>query len=397
MLFFIIISVLCVAFWYVMSRNSKSVLFVIPDYHSSFFFRDELRHLGWKADIYVPYWYPKPTLYSEDVIHYGEKPASKLVLRIKNFLFLLKFFYSYQNYFLYSSPNIIPLHDDWMMSLFGRGFQLDMMLAKTLRKKIIFMPSGCNQTETQENVAKLDNGNVCGNCLWSDGRCNDVKNNRQFAILRRYVDVFTGGGQFKSTQYPQKYFRCKAIDLDLWHPDLDVPPEFKLPDNGGKVRILHGFNTVERGEIKKNIKGSSYILAAVKRLQAEGYPVEMLYLNDIPAKHMKYYQAQADIVVDQLIYGTWGSSAIEAAALGKPVVCYLRAEWMKNFFEVYPEYDPLPFVNADTATIYDVLKELVSNSHLRSKKGQEARLFVQDFYNVKKNVHEFIQCFDAIG
>ena len=53
---------------------------------------------------------------------------------------------------------------------------------------------------------------------------------------------------------------------------------------------------------------------------------------------MRFYQAQADIVVDQLIYGHWGSTAVECMALGKPVVCYLDKRWKENFMDNYPEY-----------------------------------------------------------
>ena len=37
---------------------------------------------------------------------------------------------------------------------------------------------------------------------------------------------------------------------------------------------------------------------------------------------MRYYQVQADIIVEQLIYGWWGSTAIEGM-LGKPVTVIL--------------------------------------------------------------------------
>ena len=40
-----------------------------PDFHCSFFYRDELRRNSWVADIFVPSNYPKDLLYSsEDII-----------------------------------------------------------------------------------------------------------------------------------------------------------------------------------------------------------------------------------------------------------------------------------------------------------------------------------------
>ena len=42
----------------------KSILFVRPDYHCSFFYRDEFLKKGWKADIIVNHDYPDDLLYS---------------------------------------------------------------------------------------------------------------------------------------------------------------------------------------------------------------------------------------------------------------------------------------------------------------------------------------------
>jgi hypothetical protein len=72
-------------------------------------------------------------------------------------------------------------------------------------------------------------------------------------------------------------------------------------------------------------------VSAVERLQSEALPVQLVSVTDIPSNQMRYYQAQVDIIVEQLIYGWWGSSGVETMALGKPVVCYLRPKW-KEFF-----------------------------------------------------------------
>ena len=50
-----------------MIKNS-SILFVRPDYHCSFFYRDEFRKLGWKADIIVGNNHPQDLLYSNKKI-----------------------------------------------------------------------------------------------------------------------------------------------------------------------------------------------------------------------------------------------------------------------------------------------------------------------------------------
>ena len=106
---------------------------------------------------------------------------------------------------------------------------------------------------------------------------------------------------------------------------------------------------------------------------------------------MRFYQAQADIVVEQLIYGSWGSTGVETMALGKPVVCYLRPSWKAMFLSSFPEYDDLPIIEADTNTIYDELKKLVVDKDLRQQKGEASRRFAEAHFDPEKNTREFIK------
>jgi glycosyltransferase involved in cell wall biosynthesis len=108
---------------------------------------------------------------------------------------------------------------------------------------------------------------------------------------------------------------------------------------------------------------------------------------------MRYYQVQADIVVDQLIYGWWGSTAIEAMALGKPVICYLSPSWKEIFLKRFPEYTSLPIVEGNTQNIYEVLKRLTTDKDYREQKGKESRLFAEKHFDVKKNARELEKIF----
>ena len=106
---------------------------------------------------------------------------------------------------------------------------------------------------------------------------------------------------------------------------------------------------------------------------------------------MRFYQAQADIVVEQLIYGWYGSTFVETSALGKPVICYLRPSWKKFFLKTFPEYDSLPIVEADTKTIYKSLKKLVEDADLRFQIGLDSRRFAEKHFNPEKNTKNLIK------
>lgn len=274
--------------------------------------------------------------------------------------------------------------------LFGHDFLIELWLAKLFGVKLIFLPAGCREDESKEKFSLLDGGKVCDNCgMWN--RCNDDLNKITYARIRRYFNLVVGVGAIDSTQFCMQHLKYKSIDLSLYSQKLRIPIEYQLPATSN-IRIMHSAYLKKSGRDwqGRNIKGSPFVLAAVERLKNEGYPVEYFYVHDKPSNQMRFYQAQADIVVDQLIYGWWGSTFVETSALGKPVVCYLRPSWKEFFLKTFSEYKSLPVVEANPNTIYHALKSLVTDYDYRVKKGEEARSFAEMHFDPQKNTIDLI-------
>jgi glycosyltransferase involved in cell wall biosynthesis len=83
-------------------------------------------------------------------------------------------------------------------------------------------------------------------------------------------------------------------------------------------------------------------------------------------------------------------------ALGKPVVCYIRPSWKEFFLKTFPEYKDLPIVEADTNTIYDALKKLVTDPDYRRRKGEESRKFSKAHFDPEKNTRDFVKILNAV-
>ena len=333
-------------------RNKKSLLFIGPDYHCSFFYRDRLRKNGWKSDILVSSTYPQNLLYSnEGVLKLADFSDSGIFLRslgvILGYFYYFRLIIKYKYHFYYDGFEYFNYGIEKKLNL--EPFQLHLWVAKILGVKIILFPSGCSSEFTKEEFSKFDKGNVCNNCGYKT--CNDKINKARLSIAEKYADLVLGFGTFDSPHFKISSLKYKSLDLSVFKPDIKIPKNLKL-SRTKNIRILHSFYDVNRTHDGKNIKGSPYIVDAVKRLQREGFNVEYMNFRDISSNTMRYYQAQADIVVEQLIYGWWGSTGVEAMGLGKPLVCYLRLSWKKFFLERYPNYTNLPVIEADTSSIY---------------------------------------------
>jgi len=369
-------------------RRRKSVLFIRPDYHCSFFYRDELRKLGWKADIYVSWGYPRHLLYSDKDIRRPKRGSTsdgligQVIRAALASVWYLMNGWKYEFHLYYGKP------PEWLnvATRFNpRGTPLlSLWLAKLWGCKLIFLPSGCNEQLSKKAFEQLDSGSVCKNCGFWD-RCSDADVNvPHFARIKRYFDMTIGNDPTPESAIPVTTIKWKSVGLDLWKPDLDPPKELRLPESQS-LRILHSFSSNGRDFEGRNIKGSPFVRAAVDRLISEGHDLEFIFFSDVPSNQMRFYQAQADIVVEQLRYGWWGSTGVETMALGKPIVCYLRPSWKEFFFQNFPEYEKLPVIEATVDTIYDSLKLLVENEDFRIRMGEESRSFAEKHFNPRVN------------
>jgi glycosyltransferase involved in cell wall biosynthesis len=83
------------------------------------------------------------------------------------------------------------------------------------------------------------------------------------------------------------------------------------------------------------------------------------------------------VVADQFVAGFHGYTALEAMALGRPVLCFLRNDQMM--------IDPAtcPIINTRPDEIYDVLKKCLRGEIDLSRAGQAGRRYVERHYSLE--------------
>ena len=89
--------------------------------------------------------------------------------------------------------------------------------------------------------------------------------------------------------------------------------------------------------------------------------------------------ARADIVADQFLLGAYALFAIEAMALGKPVLCHLN----DRFRPCHPEWDECPIVNADPDTLTDELRKLALDPARRRELGARGPGYVRRYHSLE--------------
>ena len=193
----------------------------------------------------------------------------------------------------------------------------------------------------------------------------------EIAKVEKYADVILSNGDL-CIDFPQIRWFNNAIDTDMWCPlpYHDIPARFRLPPTDS-LRIYH---SVINSATRSGIKGTDVIVDAVQKLRAEGYALEFIFFDKMPNKDLRYYQMQADVAIEDLRYGWYGSTSMECMACGTPTICYLRED-IQAIAPVRP-----PILNATVDSIYGVLKQVCDDAQLRQDLSRRSRAYALKYH-----------------
>jgi glycosyltransferase involved in cell wall biosynthesis len=175
-----------------------------------------------------------------------------------------------------------------------------------------------------------------------------------------------------------------SYDAVRWVPEAEViPPGIDLrsfnpvpPSDRARPVVVHAPSSRRR-------KGTEHVVAACEQLDVELDIVEGLRHDEARERYRR-----ADIVVDQLNAGWYGLFAIEAMALGKPVLTFLHEEAVRRTEEAFGVHVPL--VATTKETLADDLRALVESPAERRRIGADSRAYVERVHDVDRNADRLL-------
>jgi hypothetical protein len=155
-----------------------------------------------------------------------------------------------------------------------------------------------------------------------------------------------------------------------------VAPSLPSPEASRPLVFLHAPS-------HRGAKGTGLVLAAAEALRAEGHVFELRLVEGVSRAQALAAYAGADVVIDQLLAGWYGGLGVEAMALGKPVVAYLREQDLHYLDPVMRA--ELPVMSATADTIADVMRGLIAmdRNGLRAR-GLAARAFAERWHDPRR-------------
>jgi glycosyltransferase involved in cell wall biosynthesis len=125
--------------------------------------------------------------------------------------------------------------------------------------------------------------------------------------------------------------------------------------------------------------------------------IELITPTGVPNMEVRFLQAQSDIFLDMLTYGWFGANVREAMMLAKPVICYIRPEWLESLREEIPEYaEELPIISATPQTVETVLRDLIADPKKRQEIGIRGREFAMKWHSATAAGKRFDQIYRAL-
>lgn len=382
-------------------KTHKSVVFYRQSYYHFYYLSKALRERGWDSIVVnlEPSNGPNKNYYHGEDINLYDPDPRKMNQKID------KFYEMALNRF-----KLMHFAGDGYLSFFidkRLESQKDIIKWKEKGNKVAYTISGCNSGTTPSSLkgwSIADNDlNTCDTCIWQDNSevCSEQKSIAWGKKIHQFCDLIcteTSPALDYLKSGPKIYREPLTLVLDpeIWSCHLEIPNEFKIHKEPDEILIYHAVGNYDtRHNNQKNIKGTPFIIDAVEQLKCEGFKVRLIFFSNVPNINIRYYQAQADIIVDQLNYGRYGANAREGMMLGKPVITYM------NYHELQ-ESDKLislaecPLISASEKTIYDELKKLVLNKDLRDSISKKSREYALKWHSCHANAEKYEEIYDRL-
>jgi len=245
----------------------------------------------------------------------------------------------------------------------------DLAILARAGKKLIMHHWG-NDVRTRRRTAQLNPYEL------PEGYFSDEEIHTRLEILSRHVRHAIVQDAELLPHVRDYYERVHVVPLA--YPVRRTVPRYPRADRR-PVRIVHA-------PTDRSFKGSDWIERAVEKLRRE-FPIEWIVVEKKSHREAQAIYASADLVIDQVLCGTYGVFAVEAMALGKPVVAFVRDDVRASL------PDDLPIVNANPDNLADVLAPLLKEPERLTDLGRRSRAYAEKRHDVGAVVPQLLDIY----
>jgi len=247
---------------------------------------------------------------------------------------------------------------------------LELNAYRLLRIRLFVWTYGAD-VRTRETTRRLGEPNCCSDCTQVGFACicDDTEGHSNFERVRSVATAcFSMGDMIEYTPGSKNATFFWPIDLEA-DRGRRYMPTFPDETSTAPLRVVHAPN-------HRELKGTRYLEAAVATLLEDGVDIELIMVERVSNDEALRIYRSADVIFDQCLIGFHGYFALEAMALGKPVMCYIRKH---DEYLLHPH--ECPIINTHRDTLADDLRSLIGRRCQLRKLGEQGRRYVERYYS----------------
>jgi len=177
----------------------------------------------------------------------------------------------------------------------------------------------------------------------------------------------------------EKYKPTNAKELRSLYAKEDetllFSPSRQIWKEKGNDKMIRAF-----ARFAKQVPSSKFIMVAWSEdeqnskslAQSLGISDRIIWIKPVPKNQLILYYNAADIILDQFVLGSWGTSTPEAMACGKPVLMFYKKDYILRAFGREPPI--LSSISDDD--IYSNLLKIAKDPELASDMGSKSREWI---------------------
>jgi glycosyltransferase involved in cell wall biosynthesis len=291
----------------------------------------------------------------------SERGADWILLR---WIMLIWALANYDIFHFYNDRGIIEPAGGYGSPRFGISLR-EMEIYRKANKRLYTYAYGADHRLRQKTLA-LGKWTFCSECP-DPGTfcvCDDDGGGKMLKVIREHSTAMIAHGLAMKIIPGARNIPYLAVDVNKLRPKLSRRV------NRDQFVIGHFPNHAY-------FKGSKHLEVAIRKLQAERHNIELLKLSGKPNEEILEAMGEIDVLVDQLVAGSFGLTAIEGMALGCPVICYLHDGI------AIAEPDACPVIPANPDTIEEILRGLVLDRKQLSQARIAGPIYVEKNYSIQ--------------
>lgn len=199
--------------------------------------------------------------------------------------------------------------------------------------------------------------------------------------------------QLVVAQYHERYYpQAQPVPLIVEHTHSAIPP---LRDTASVPHVVFTPSQslswhAERWETK----GKPEVAGILRALERRGV-LRASIEQELPFDACQRLRATADLVIDDVVTGSFHTTSLEALSMGKPTLCWLDARARAVLSELTGTTD-LPIVDVPLHALERVLVELCAQRELLHRLGRYAHDWMREHYREEDMVTRYVRAYDEL-